>query len=327
MGPTLVFDTKSFAIELYSLLKELDPVKWKEEKKHSLKSKILRLETEVNRLYSELHEFNTKVQKHRNSLAISEKLHNLRELLSELKNNYLEEKAQKESFHNLRKRMEVSYQELASNMEPYSVKLPQIRPTNYARYAFHILSALFTLSCIEFISNPLYLIFIALAFSVSFWIMELLRVTNEKAKSKIKKFFNPVAHPDEGSRVCSSTWFTSSLVLLSLTQSITLCAIGVTVLGLSDPAAAAVGRKFGKTKLPGGRSLEGSATFFIVGTIATFLLLNYFHHMDSTQDMLVIAASAGLLGALGELLGSLLDDNITIPLSSALGAFMAMSLI
>ena len=43
--------------------------------------------------------------------------------------------------------------------------------------------------------------------------------------------------------------------------------------------------------------------------------------------MLFVSASAGLFGAIGELFGSYPDDNFTIPISSALGAFLALSLI
>jgi dolichol kinase len=325
MGPALVIETKTFAIELYSLLKELDPVRWREEKKQSIKSKVLKLENEVNRLYSELHEFHSKVQKHRHSHAISERLHNLRELLSELKNSYFEDRPHKEYFHNLRKRIEIGYQDLAITLENYSVKLPRIRPTNYARYAFHITSAIVVLLVIELVPSPVYLLGLSSFFCLSFWFMEYLRVQNGKAREKLENFFQPVSHPYEHQKINSSSWYTTSLVLLSLTQSITLCAIAVSVLGLSDPAAAAIGRKFGSIKLPGGRTLEGSLTFLAVGTISVFLLLNLLHPIGSPLQMLLIAACSGLFGAIGELLGSLLDDNFTIPLCSALGAFLAIS--
>lgn len=326
MGPTLVIETKTFAIELYYLLKDLDPVRWKEEKKQNLKLKILGLEKEVNRLYTKLQEFHSKFQKHRHSSAIIEKLHDLRELLSELKNSYREDIIHKEYFHNLRKRIEAGYQDLAITLEHYSVKLPQIRPTNYARYSFHIISALIALFCIEIVSSPIYLIFLALTFCSLIWIMELLRMHNGKAREKLLSFFQPISHPFEHKKINSSTWFATSLVILSLTQSLPLCAAAVTVLGFSDPAAAAIGRKFGRTKLPGGRSLEGSLTFFLVGTLGVFLLLSIFHPLGSYWQMFIVAASAGLFGALGELFGSFADDNITIPLGSALGTFFALSI-
>jgi dolichol kinase len=327
MGPALVIETKTFAIELYSLLKELDPARWKAEKKQNIKLKILSLENEVNRLYSELHEFHSKVQKQRHSLAISERLHNLRELLSELKTSLIEDIIPKEYFHSLRKRIEVGYQELALTLENYSVKLPQIRPTNYARYAFHILSGLFTLFCIEMVPSPIYLIFLAMTFCLSFWGMEIIRVKSGKIKEILRNFFHPVAHPHEDYKINSSSWYTTALVMLSLTQSITLSAIGVTVLAFSDPAAAAIGRKFGRIKLPGGRSLEGSLGFFLVGTLSVFILLSKFHPLYTNWQMLIVAACAGLFGAVGELFGSFLDDNFTIPVCSATGAFIALSLI
>ncbi len=325
MVQVLVFETQTFAMELYSLLKDLDPVRWKEEKKQNFKERVLKLENEVNRLiHVYASEFQQKVQKHRNISAISDKLHNLRELISELKNSHLEDKETKGYLHFLRKRMEMGYHELALIMETHSVKLPSLRPTNYARSAFHILSATIALVLIEIVPSPVYLIFLALAFTTFSWAMEILRRVNDHAREKLMSFFGPVIHHHEYQKINSATWYSTALILLSLTLTPVLSAVAVTVLGLSDPVAAAIGRKFGKIKIFSGRTLEGSLTFFIVGTFSTFVLLSNFHPVGSNLRMLIISACAGLFGAVGELFGKYPDDNLTIPLSSALGTFIAL---
>lgn len=76
-----------------------------------------------------------------------------------------------------------------------------------------------------------------------------------------------------------------------------------------DLAAALVGRMWGRTKLFGGKSLEGSAACFIVCAVVGLLKLNP-----------VVAVIGALVATLVELLPAPVDDNLTVPLIS--GAVM-----
>jgi dolichol kinase len=106
-----------------------------------------------------------------------------------------------------------------------------------------------------------------------------------------------------------------------------ICSISVIVLGFADPAAGIIGRRYGKIKLAGGRSLEGSLTFVFIGALSTFFLLNKFYNSLGIYNITIISISAGLFGAIGELLGGIIDDNITIPLSTTLGTIFTLYLI
>ncbi|HEY9839371.1 MAG TPA: hypothetical protein V6D23_02865, partial [Candidatus Obscuribacterales bacterium] len=171
-----------------------------------------------------------------------------------------------------------------------------------------------------------WMFWIALAYMLFCITMEGLKRVNDRLKEKVMRFFSAIAHPHEYDKVNSATWYGAALVILSLLP-LPLGIIGVAVLGFADPAAALVGRKFGQIKLPGNRTLEGSLTFFAVGTVASSLALMAMHPLGDLGTTLAVSASASACGAIGELAGSFPDDNLTIPVASAAGAFGALSLL
>lgn len=330
MVPSLVFETKSFAIELHSLLKDLDPVRWQRAKTQAFKERVLRLEQEVFRLYGEMQHRSTELvakmhQKYTTS-ALRDKLHRVGELLTELKHTHGSEALSPTSLKVLRPKLETAYQELSLSMEAYAIQIPQLRPTNYMRSLFHIMNALVTLFCIQWFGSPETLTMIAVCFALFCWSMESLKQLSRRVKKKIMAFFSPVAHAHEHNKVNSATWYATGLVFLSLPQNPLLATIGVMVLGLADPAAALVGRRFGRTPLVGNRSLEGSLSFFVVGVLITCALMFWLNPLGQWWQNLAVGAFAGFSGAIGELMGSYPDDNMTIPLASAAGAWLAFAL-
>ena len=100
--------------------------------------------------------------------------------------------------------------------------------------------------------------------------------------------------------------------------------MAIAVLGLADPAAAVIGRRFGKHRLIHGRSLEGTITFVIVGFVAAFSV-GLLHLAPPAAA--VGALGASLLGALAELTSRRIDDNLSIPLASAAGAWALLQLL
>lgn len=143
-------------------------------------------------------------------------------------------------------------------------------------------------------------------------------------KTFVMSFFAKIAHPHEYDKVNSATWYGVALFALALMYSPVLGAIGVSVLGAADPAAAMVGRKYGKTQLPGNRTLEGSATFFGVSMLMVLFVLTFLYPIGGLVTTLMVALGTSLAGTIGELFGNSPDDNLTVPLFSAGGAYLMM---
>lgn len=71
------------------------------------------------------------------------------------------------------------------------------------------------------------------------------------------------------------------------------------------------------------KSLVGSAAFVIVGLLVCLAYLTLVGRPSAPADRLAAAAAIVLAGALAELLGERLDDNITVPAVCALAAHVA----
>lgn len=330
MERTLVLETKSFALGLYHLLRELDPARWQHTRKQALKDRVLALESQVHQLYADLQELSPAgggTQELKRSVALSATLRKVGDLLGEMKQVQNEPQLSYLALYSLRKRLQKVYQRLSLVMEAYETPIPHLRPTNLARSLFHCASAVGILLTIVSVPSFGYMFWIALPYLLFCWGTEGLKRLSPEAKAKVMWFFAPIAHPHEYDKINSATWYGVALFLLSLLPSPLLGLIAITVLGFADPAAALVGRKYGTIRLPGNRSLEGSLGFVVAGTVATTVMLNLLHPIGGFWTTLAVAASASVCGALGELAGKWPDDNLTIPVASAAGASAMLMLL
>jgi len=329
MERALVLQTKTFALGLYGLLRDLDPARWHHSRKQALKDKVLNLEAELEELYANV-QVQSELWSHEAPLKsvtlLQARLSDVSALLSELRTLQLDQHMSYLQLYGLRKRLQKAYQGLFMVMEACRESIPQIRPSNLARSLFHASSALSILLMMALVPSFEWMFWIALPYFAFCWTTEGLKRVHPSVKARVMKFFEKIAHPHEYDKVNSATWYGVALLLLSLTNPV-LGIIGVTVLGFADPAAAMVGRKYGRIRLPGNRTLEGSLGFAVVGTISASLALAIMHPIGGLGTTLFVAGTAAVCGALGELLGRWPDDNLTIPLASAAGAWLALSLL
>lgn len=231
-----------------------------------------------------------------------------------------------ETWSELRGQLREAYAGLFTALRNEQVEIPELRPTNYTRSIFHVISALVCLVLIVVLESwqlPL----AALVFASSAWIMETLRHFSPRTNDRMMAFFRPIAHEQERDRINSGTWYMTALVLLSLTFSPLLCVIGVAVLGFADPLAALVGRRWGRVRLVANRSLEGTLAFVITGTLAARAAMVLMSPEASPARLWLLALAAALAGALAELYSRRVDDNFSIPLVSAGAAAAAMALL
>jgi len=103
------------------------------------------------------------------------------------------------------------------------------------------------------------------------------------------------------------------LLLLAAPQSVAMAAWGV--LAAADPAAAAVGSRWRRPKVPWHRekSLNGTAAALVVGSAVAWLMLRY----DGAANPLGPALAAGLAAAFAESLPWPIDDNLPVAAAAA----------
>ncbi len=213
-----------------------------------------------------------------------------------------------------------AYEALAAALRDCEIHVPSLRPTNWARNAYHAASAAALILLVEVWLTPAQVVVVACLGAALAATMEITRRLDPRVNRVLMRLFGPVAHPHEAYRVNSATWYTLAVLLLALFSNYTAGAVGLAVLGLGDPAAAVIGRRYGRVHLVAGRTLEGTMAFIAFGFLAGAAVLRLWH-----PDVgLHVALAAATCGAAAELLARRVDDNLAVPLAAAAGAWLAM---
>lgn len=198
---------------------------------------------------------------------------------------------------------------------------PAMRPANYTRSLTHVASGLVILLLIQLVLQTEQRILAASALFAAFaWTLEITRWLFPPWNAILMKMLGRIAHGHEWNHVNSSTWYGTALFGLSLVASPMVSTVAVMVLGLGDPAAGLVGRRYGRTRFSSGRSLEGSLGFVVVGSLGAFAAMRIFYPAVAMGEAAILAVAAAVAGAVAELMTRRLDDNLVIPLAAAGGA-------
>jgi len=324
MSSTCALEARPVALELHALLRALDPARWNAEAHLTLVSRLEELDLRIAALRAAIEE-------RWNSTTPDVALTRLRERITEieelvrLQTTELRERSRRnrEAWMELRVRLAPAYDQLAEVLRAEAIHVPRLRPTNYRRNLLHSVSGFVAFALIQQIPTSGWLIALAGCFLVYAWSMEALRRASPAINERLMAFYGPVAHAHEWHRVNSATWYCTALFILALTGSTLVCSIAVLVLGVGDPAAALVGRRWGRVKLLNGRSLEGSVTFVVTAALTTVAFLSLFVTTVSFRDVLALSFTAALAGAFAELVSRRVDDNLTIPVAAGLAAYVA----
>jgi dolichol kinase len=129
------------------------------------------------------------------------------------------------------------------------------------------------------------------------------------------RVFRLFASPREREGVASSTWYAIGVLLVFVLLPPSLAACSVLVLALADPTASYLGRRWGRRRVGTGTVL-GSASFLLVA----YLVLTAF---VGPWRALPVAA----LVTVAELSPWRVDDNLVVPLATALGLWIVTTLL
>ena len=130
---------------------------------------------------------------------------------------------------------------------------------------------------------------------------ELAAIENFFEEKIYKKFERKESFPMRGAILF---YFGAFLTLLFFPEQI--ASAGIAVLAIGDSASTLIGKKFGKHKISGNKTLEGSLGFFISAAAVLLFLVS--------PERAIIAA---LVGAFVEAFVKI-DDNISVPISAAI---------
>lgn len=316
MSHALALQSAPLAREVYALLRDMDPSRFR----RKFANKLRERSSDLAERFAEMS-------------AEGGLEHSLRSRCAELATVLREHvpapsEDARRAWSGYRGRLQGAYAQLSQSLRANSVAVPAVRPTNVVRSLAHATFSTLIVLLLEYGLDERTRWLLPLVFAASFWAMEAARHFNERARTFLLWIFSSVAHPHERHRINSSTWLGTGLVILGLVFEAQYCVVGVAILGFADPIAALVGRRWGRHQLIHGRSLEGSIAFLIVGTLVAWAVLMIWHGHLGVGGAFVIAFAGGLFGAVAELVsGRRVDDNLSIPLAGAGGAWLASQLL
>ena len=120
------------------------------------------------------------------------------------------------------------------------------------------------------------------------------------------RLFKPIlrTHERKGA-ITGATYFIVSTLLCIIFFETHLAIVCIFFMVLGDTAAALIGKKWGRTKLIGKKSLEGSTACFTICAMISLFWLNP-----------IVGLIGALVATLAELLPLRINDNLTVPLIS-----------
>lgn len=141
--------------------------------------------------------------------------------------------------------------------------------------------------------------------SVGAVVLDVVRLRNERVNALFFRVFRSTVSHRELQGPASSTWYLLGSAIVIAVFDPRIAVVGILVLAIADPAASLLGRRWGKRPMGGG-TVVGSLTFFVAAFAVTAL------HFDVLR-----AGAVALAGTLTEAYVTGVDDNLTVPLTTA----------
>lgn len=184
-----------------------------------------------------------------------------------------------------------------------------------ARRLWHF-AGVFSMFLLAWKCTPAVTIRLAFIVSGSLVTLDLLRLRFTWLNRKLIWIFRPVLRKAETERPTGSTYMLLGVTTIACFFPRPVLLMTLLFFSMADPMAAFIGTRYGKDKLIGPKSLQGSAAAFVSCFILTIVYCLVFHTM--TQRLVIVGIVCGLIGAISELLpvGNI-DDNFVFPVLCA----------
>ena len=147
--------------------------------------------------------------------------------------------------------------------------------------------------------------------------LDLLRRKSPGLNRATLRIFGPIMRTHERDAVSGMTYLYLGCMVLLLFPDRHIVTLTLLFLAFGDPIASFFGIRFGKDRIIGNKTLQGTMAAFVVCAVISGVYCYVNNIM--TERLLIVAPLGGLIGAAAELapIGKL-DDNFTFPVISAL---------
>ena len=153
-------------------------------------------------------------------------------------------------------------------------------------------------------------------FAFIFVISDLLRHKIPSLNKFWTKYFNIFMRDYEAQGMAGTSYLMIGSFIIIFLFPRNVVTLSLLFLAFADPIASYVGILYGKDKLIGNKSLQGTIAAFITCTILSCIFFYWQNLM--TEQLIIVCIFSGLIGAVSELfpVGNM-DDNLTLPIISS----------
>ena len=184
-----------------------------------------------------------------------------------------------------------------------------------ARKAWHFIGVLMIAALYNSLSRPMVLQLFSFTAAVSIFI-DLYRQRSPGFNKFVISIMRYIMRESEKESIAGTTYLFLGVLLIVAVFPTSVVTLSLFFLAVADPIASYFGIRYGKDKLVGNKTLQGSMAAFFV---CTLVAAGYFLSQNMmTERILVVSLLSGLIGAIAEALpvGNL-DDNFVLPVVSA----------
>ena len=191
---------------------------------------------------------------------------------------------------------------------------------HWARKIWHVLGVC-VLAMIGHFFSPLWTNTVMLGLWLLFVPVDFLRLRSPALNDFLMHLFRPIMRQTEAKALAGTSYLLTGVLVISLLFPREIVLITLLYLAFADPMASVVGIRWGRDKIFGHKSVQGSAAAFLICTLITFLALTY--EGIFSERILMVSILGGLIGACAEAIPiGPLDDNFSIPVLSSAGLWI-----
>ena len=151
--------------------------------------------------------------------------------------------------------------------------------------------------------------------------IDFMRLRSAPLNEFITHLVKPLMRKSELTGLMGTTYLLTGVTIVAFLFPKPVVLLSLMFLALADPSASYFGIRFGKDKILGNKSLQGTIAAFAVCSAITF---SFFLWEGFPVDRtIILSLCGGVIGALSELIPiRKLDDNLTFPILSSLALWL-----
>lgn len=156
-----------------------------------------------------------------------------------------------------------------------------------------------------------------MALAILSFLIEYLRLKNQFLNRLILKVFSPFLRNEEKNSISGLPYYALGCAFSIFAFNEKICILAILFLIFSDPISSLFGVLYGKDKIFGEKSFQGSLAGFSICYLITLIYGLAYH--EASLSLFFFALFAGIVGSVSELLSIYINDNFTIPVLSGFG--------